>query len=127
MTAGKTVVAIVDDDPRILESLEDLLESAGYSVRQFSSPVALLEYQHLPQIDVLVSDVGLPSFDGFELRRRLKAVRPELPVILIAGRHEKDEHPQIGQAYQGFFRKPFDAKALLTAISQALRASHGEA
>jgi len=128
MALRRSVVAVVDDDPRLLESLEDLLESAGHSVRLFSSATALLEKDNLSEIDCLVSDVGMPVIDGFELRGLVKKARPELPVILITGRHETaDQQPQTGQGYQNFFRKPFDGQVLLAAITQALRASHGDA
>ena len=61
------VIAVVDDDRRILESLEMLLASADYDVRLFSSATALLESGGLREIDCLISDVGMPVMDGFEL------------------------------------------------------------
>lgn len=118
MTKGKPVVAVVDDDPRLLESLEDLLESAGYVARSFSSAASLL-VSGLAGVDVLITDIGMPGMDGFELRDRVQKARPDLPVFLITGRHEiADGHR--AQGISGFFRKPFDAKALLAAVGEAL-------
>jgi FixJ family two-component response regulator len=115
----RPVVAVVDDDPRLLESLEDLLESAGYVARSFSSAGSLLA-SGLSGIDVLITDIGMPSMDGFELRDVVKKARPELPVFLITGRHEiADQHR--AQGVNRCFRKPFDAKILLAAVSEALR------
>jgi FixJ family two-component response regulator len=112
-------VAIVDDDPRLLESVEDLLESAGYAARSYSSAEALL-INGLSDLDALITDIGMPGIDGFELRDRVKKERPELPVFLITGRHElADQHRAHG--INGFFRKPFDAQALLAAVGDALR------
>lgn len=120
---GKSIVAIVDDDLRVLESLENLLEAAGHSVRAFSSATALLENNGLSAIDCLVADIGMPVIDGFELYRLARAARPELPVILITGRHEiADQQRAMALGNQGFFQKPFDGQALLAAISAALRA-----
>lgn len=120
---GKSIVAIVDDDLRVLESLENLLEAAGHSVRSFSSATALLENNGLSEIDCLVADIGMPVIDGFELHRLARAARPELPVILITGRHEiADQQRAMALGNQGFFQKPFDGQALLAAISAALRA-----
>ena len=82
------VVAVVDDDVRILESLESLLESAGHSVRLFCSAEDLLAKTAFTGMDCLISDIAMPSIDGFELRRLAHAARPELPVILITGQHE---------------------------------------
>jgi FixJ family two-component response regulator len=113
------VVAIVDDDPRLLESLENLLESAGYVARSFSSAKSLLK-SGLSEVDVLITDIGMPDIDGFELRDLVRNARPKLPVFLITGRHEMADQDR-AQGVSGFFRKPFDAKALLVAVGNALR------
>jgi FixJ family two-component response regulator len=113
------VVAVVDDDPRLLESLDDLLESAGYQARCFSSAQSLLAtgWSH---VDVLITDIGIPGIDGFELRNLAKETRPDLPVLLITGRHEIADQSR-AQGISGFFRKPFDGQALLAAVGDALR------
>src|SRR5262249_47994365 len=74
---GSSVVAVVDDDQRILESLENLLESAGHTVRLFASAPALLESGSLAEIDCLISDIDLPRINGFELMRLVHESRPE--------------------------------------------------
>jgi FixJ family two-component response regulator len=114
-------VAVVDDDPRLLESLEELLESAGYVARSFSSAGSLLVHG-LSDMDVLITDIGMPGIDGFELRDLVKKARPDLPVFLITGRHEIADQGR-AQGISGFFRKPFDAQALLAAVSDALSKS----
>lgn len=114
----KSVVAIVDDDPRVLESLEDLLESAGHAACTFSSARTLLNSKVLSEIDCLITDIGMPGMDGFELQRLMSERRPDLPVILITGRHEISELPQA--KHNRFFRKPFDGPALLAAVGEAL-------
>ena len=119
MDDSKPIVAIVDDDPRLLESLEELLESAGYATASFSSARALLA-TGLVDVDLLITDIGMPGVDGFELRDIVGKARPELPVFLVTGRHEiADQHR--AQGISGFFRKPFDAQALLAAVGEALR------
>lgn len=118
MRARGPVVAVVDDDPRLLESLKDLLESAGYSTRTYSSAGALL-ISGLSGLDVLITDIGMPVIDGFELRNLVKNARPDLPVFLITGRHEIADQSR-AQGISGFFRKPFDGQALLAAVADAL-------
>jgi FixJ family two-component response regulator len=120
---SRAVVAVVDDDPKMLETLQDLLEFANFSVRCFPSAAALLA-SGLSGVDLLVSDVSMPGMDGFELRDAVEKLRPELHVILITGR---DEIVNDGGArgVSGFFHKPFDTQALLNAINDALE--HGKA
>lgn len=119
MTKIRPVVAIVDDDRRLLESMQELLESANYSARCFSSAGSLLD-SGLSGVDVLITDIGMPGMDGFELRDRVTKARPDLPVFLITGRHEIVEQGR-AQGISGFFRKPFDSQALLVAVGAALQ------
>lgn len=119
MTRIRPVVAVVDDDRRLLESMQELLESANYSARCFSSADSLLA-SGLSGVDVLITDIGMPGMDGFELRDRVTKARPDLPVFLITGRHEIAEQGR-AQGISGFFRKPFDSQALLVAVGDALR------
>jgi FixJ family two-component response regulator len=115
------IIAVVDDDQRILQSLESLLESADYAVRSFASAAALLESDCLAEIDCLISDIDMPVMDGFELLRAAHAARPELPVILITGHPEMlNRLPPIGASHYRLFKKPFDGQELLTAVSDAL-------
>jgi FixJ family two-component response regulator len=115
------VVAVVDDDRRVLESLEDLLESAGYTVHLFSSAQALLRDAAFSQIDCLISDIGMPTIDGFDLERLARVARPELPVILITGRLEliKGQQPTEGRDSRTVLLKPFSEQELLDAINNA--------
>src|SRR5690349_12806220 len=126
MPPGEFTIAVVDDDSRLLESLGELLESAGYSVRPFGSAKSFLEDEvALPGTDCLIADIGMPVIDGFDLERLVKQARPELPVILITGRHEiADQQRATAQGHR-VFRKPFDGQALLAAISQALYSVDG--
>src|SRR5438046_10373533 len=78
-------IAVVDDDQRILESLQNLLESADYAVHSFASAAALLESDWLAEIDCLISDIDMPVMDGFELLRVAHAARPEVRGVLNTG------------------------------------------
>lgn len=122
---GKYVVAVVDDDHRILQSLEALLESADYSVRLYASAERLFEdADALADLDCLISDIGMSGIDGFELLRAAKSVRPDLPVILITGRPEGAKRAASeGRSADAVFQKPFDTAHLLAAIEKALGAS----
>ena len=114
------IIAVVDDDRSILESLKNLLESADHAVRLFASATALLESGCLAEIDCLISDIGMPFINGLELQRLAHAARPELPVILITGRDVSEQAMAATHGNQGFFRKPFNGQELLAAVGKAL-------
>jgi FixJ family two-component response regulator len=116
----RRTIALVDDDSRVLESLGELFESCGYVVRAYPSAKALIG-AGLSNIDCLISDIGMPAVDGFELHGLVKSVRPDLPVFLITGRDVTgDQQRALLNGSSGFFRKPFDGPALLAAVSKAL-------
>ena len=116
----KPVIAVVDDDPRVLESLENLFESAGYTVATFSSGQSLLT-SDLSSINCLITDIGMPGMDGFELLDIVKKARPKLPVFLLTGRHEiGDQHRATGKDICGFFMKPFGGQDLLATVDHTL-------
>jgi len=120
--ASRFMVAVVDDDRRVLGSLAALLESADYVVRPFDSAAAMLESGSLAEIDCLISDVGMPVMGGFELLQRVRAARPELPVILISGRSDALARAAVGGgAGYRLFRKPFEGRELLAAVRGALQ------
>lgn len=118
MPKRKPVIAVIDDDPRVIESLEELLESAGYAVRCFSSAESFLACDLL-DLDLLITDVGLPNVDGLQLRSVMMQRHPRLPVFLITGRHEIVDQAR-AKDIASFFRKPFDGAALLSAVSEAV-------
>src|SRR5215831_17963028 len=120
------MIAVIDDDPRVLESLENLFESAGYEVRKFSSAKSLID-AGLSDVGCLITDIGMPAMDGFELHDLVKKVRPDLPVFLITGRDVAgDQRRALVNGASGFFRKPFDGPALLSAVGNALDSKMNE-
>jgi FixJ family two-component response regulator len=118
------VVAVVDDDQGILRSLEYLLESADYAVRLFASGTELLDSGCLREIDCLISDIDMPSMDGFELLRMVHTAHPKLPIILITGYPDTLKRlPPLGGSNPRFFTKPFQGPQLLAAVTDAIRSS----
>jgi FixJ family two-component response regulator len=116
------IVAVVDDDPSILRSLEYLLASADHRVHVFASAAEMLERDCLATIDCLISDIDMPVTDGFELLRVVHDARPNLPIILITGHPEMlDRLPAVSAGRHRLFKKPFDGHELLAAVSDALQ------
>lgn len=118
---SQPIVAVVDDDPRIRESFESLIESAGMKARAFSRAQDFLHGDLLAEASCLVTDVRMPGMDGLDLQRRVRLERPELPVILITAHYDdKIEQCAFTQGAAFFVRKPLDADELLRAIKLAL-------
>ena len=110
-------IGLVDDDPRVLESFEELLASSGYNVSAFPSGEAFLSEGGVLRVDCLISDIGMPGMSGWDLLARAHAQRPDLPVVLITARDE--EYPLEKVKAKGaahLFRKPVDGRELLNAL-----------
>ena len=118
---SQQIVAVVDDDPRIRESLDGLLESAGVKARVFSTAEDFLSGDLLSATSCLITDIRMPGMDGLDLQRRVGIERPGIPVILITAHHdEAAELRAFGQGAAFVFHKPFDADELLQAIKKAI-------
>jgi FixJ family two-component response regulator len=115
------VVVAVDDDYRVRESIESLVESAGYAAQLFASGEEFLKSGTLAVAACVISDVRMPGMDGIELQRRIRLARPTLPVIFISA-HDDVETRQIAlnEGAVNFLCKPFDAADLLEKIHAAL-------
>ena len=121
----RALIAIVDDDVRVRESLGELLESAGYAVRAFGGSTELLA-AGIGDVDCLLTDIGMPGLDGFELLDLVKRRRPMLPVFLITARDDPaDMERAKASGVNGLFRKPFDVQRLLADIARALNPNKG--
>jgi FixJ family two-component response regulator len=115
------IVAAVDDDFRVRESLESLLGSAGYTPIVFSSAEEFLVSGTLASATCVITDVRMPGMDGIELQRRIKLERPELPVILISAHYNANIRQRaMEEGAVHFLYKPFDATDLLGTIQLAL-------
>ena len=87
---AKHVIAVVDDDSRIRESLASLIESAGFTARVFPLANDLLTGDFLAETSCLITDVRMPGMGGLELQRYVRLKRPELPVIFITAHHDDE-------------------------------------
>ena len=115
------MVAIVEDDPSMLRSIQCLLNAHGFAVEGFSSAEAFLGRDPNSHVACLVLDVHLPGMSGLELRRRLTALGSFLPVIFTTA---SDDHlveiaaRQLGCA--AYLRKPFPPHLLIDAVANVL-------
>jgi FixJ family two-component response regulator len=117
------IVFVVDDDVSVRESLELLLESAGWQAETFASAQEFLSRPRPELPCCLVLDVTLPGLSGLELQAQL-AERTEMPIIFITG---YGDVPMSVQAMKAgaveFLTKPFHDETLLKAIRAAVERS----
>ena len=120
MPQSTPVVAAVDDDRRVRESVQSVLESAGYEAVTFDSAEAFLDSGVLARAMCVLADVRLPGIDGIELQRRIRSDRPALPVIFMTA-HDDDDIRQraLRDGAVAFMVKPFDGGELLEHIARA--------
>ena len=116
------IVAVVDDDPRVREALEHLLDSAGIEHRSFASAEEVLRHGGLASIDCLIADVRMPGINGCELQRRLRATLPALPIIFVTAHHDDEVRQEmLRHGAFAFLYKPFDGEELLNIVDAAVK------
>ena len=124
MGPNQFLIGVVDDDPRIRESFEELLASGGYQSILFASAEAFLDSNGFQHVACLISDIGMPAMSGWELLQLAQTNYPDFPVILITAQDPEDPlKGHLAKAARYLFRKPFDGHALLTALDAILRPS----
>lgn len=116
----RSIVFVVDDDVSVRESLELLIESAGWQPETFASAQEFLSHPRPAVPCCLVLDVTLPGLSGLELQKQL-AERTDMPIIFITGH---GDIPMSVQAMKAgaveFLTKPFKDDLLLAAIRGAI-------
>ena len=118
----RPLVAVVDDDESVSESLPDLIREFGFSARAFSSAEAFLASDCVDQTRCLILDVCMPGMTGFDLQRELKLRQQHIPIVFMTAKKNETIRPQAFEqgAVECLF-KPFSDMSLLNAINAALR------
>jgi FixJ family two-component response regulator len=117
------LVAVVDDDLSVRESLESLIRSVGLDVRLSASAEEFLNSPQSRNPDCVVFDVRLPGMSGIDLHRHLVAQRCEVPVIFMTA-HGFDNRAKSEAASDwtvAYLTKPFSEDDFLGAVAAALK------
>jgi len=113
---------VVDDDQSIRWVLERALTSADITVRCFPGGAELLDAIEDSLPDVLLTDIRMPGISGLELLDRVRAIQPELPIIIMTAHSDLDSAVS---AYRGgafeYLPKPFDVDEAVELITRAAR------
>jgi FixJ family two-component response regulator len=121
MSVQDSIVFVVDDDPLVRESLQDLLNSAGFTVRTFGSATEFIRSKRPEGAACLILDVELPDRSGLDLQTELVKSDIELPIVFLTGH---GDIPMSVQAMKAgaveFLTKPFHKEPLFKAVTEAL-------
>ena len=121
---GVPLIAIIDDDNSLRNSLDNLLRSVGFRTQGFSSAEGFLSSNHIPDTTCLILDVRMPGMNGLELQRQLGAANWPIPIIFITAHADDDARAQaLAAGAVDFLYKPFHEEELLNAIDTALKCS----
>ena len=122
--ASTPIVFVVDSDASVRESLEQLINAAGWRAETFASAQEFLARPRSFVPSCLILDVALPDLNGLELQERIATERTDMPIIFLTGL--ADVAMTVRAMKRGaleFLTKPFDAEVLVIAIQQAIRRS----
>jgi len=115
-------IYVIDDDAAMRDSLNFLLDSAGFGVTLFDDAQAFLDALPGLTFGCVVSDVRMPGIDGIELLKRMKAQQSPFPILIMTGHGDVPlavEAMKLGAV--DFLEKPFEDDRLTVMIESAIR------
>jgi FixJ family two-component response regulator len=120
-TRNVKLIAIIDDDEAMQDSLRDLMEAAGMDAQCFGSAEEFLASGLHRQAACLITDILMPKMSGLQLQTRLKDEKCDIPIIFITAYGDASVRNQAtSEGAVQFLAKPFDHHLLLKAVRAAL-------
>ena len=117
---GRTAL-VVDDVADVTEMLAVVLTHAGYNVTTAASAPAALNFARAQHFDVIISDIGMPDMNGYQLAREVRQLSgyEHTPMVAVTGYSMFDDKERSLKAgFSAHMTKPIDPKALLDLIEQ---------
>jgi two-component system KDP operon response regulator KdpE len=121
-------ILVVDDEPAIRRALRPPLTELGFQFAEAARGEEALQLLQLGGYDVVLLDINMPGIGGIETLRRIRAVAPRLPVLMLTvrdGEEEKVEALELGA--DDYITKPFSTRELIARIRTAVRRVHAPA
>ena len=126
MLSSKPIVLIVEDEPGIADTLQYALRTEGFEPRWCASGEAALV--QASDVALVILDVGLPDISGFELFKRLRAMREDLPVLFLTARGDEiDRVVGLELGADDYITKPFSPRELVARVRSVLRRTGAKA
>jgi DNA-binding response OmpR family regulator len=114
-------ILIVDDDAIVVQSCRRILEAESIEIHSADTVAAGLSVLANENVDVLLTDIKMPGQDGFEMIKRARQIRPEMPILMMTG-YLTAETIQAGRhaGADNCIAKPFTPEELVRAV-EAIR------
>ncbi|HTK80817.1 MAG TPA: ATP-binding protein [Bacteroidota bacterium] len=128
-TRGSETILIVEDEQYLLQTMCTLLGNQGYYVLTAVDGYEAVEVyrNHYREIDLVITDLGLPKLSGWDVFLQMKELNPQVRVIIATG--YLDPQTKEGKFEVGIMeiiKKPFDSETLLTSVRHAIDGVHPE-
>ncbi len=123
MTATKSTVLVVDDQPANVRLLEAILAPRGYDVRTASSGEDALHTIEADDIDLVLLDIVMPGIDGYEVCRRIREQvdTAYLPVVMVTASGDEQKVKALEAGADDFLTKPVNQSELLARVASLAR------
>ena len=116
-------VLLVDDEPALLDVLEQYLRDEGFSVARAGDGPSAVESFKKNLTDIVVLDINLPGFPGTDVLRQIRAIR-DVPIIMLTARvHEVDRVIGLELGADDYIGKPFSPREVVARVKSVLRRS----
>jgi two-component system, cell cycle sensor histidine kinase and response regulator CckA len=123
MKAEEHTILVVEDEQPLLDLLKELLEGEGYRVLTATdgNQAVDLYRNEKEKVSLVLSDMGLPSMGGWEVLRQLKAINPQVKVILSSGFMDtKVRQDMIRSGAKDFIQKPYTPDKVIRQIQDSI-------
>jgi FixJ family two-component response regulator len=120
MKSAAILVAVVDDDESVRESLPGLLDELGFVTKTFATAEEFLQSAVADSAKCLILDIAMPGMSGTELHRELVRRGYSIPTIFMSAHPEFASLPDMREGVVDCLLKPFSETVLLEALEKAL-------
>ena len=115
-------ILVVEDEVSLSNALKKILESQGYFVDAVYDGMAAVDYAAEVSYSLIILDVMIPGFDGFEVVRRIRRSNINTPVLMLTARtYTNDKVAGLNLGADDYMTKPFDTEELLARVGALTR------
>lgn len=115
-------VLVIEDEKLVAESIRAILEHKGFDVETVYDGEAGTEYAELGIYDLLILDVMMPKFNGFQVARQVRVDRCATSILMLTARSDIEDRIQgLNAGADYYLTKPFDSRELLACVNALLR------